>query len=221
VWGMQLKENVREDISEIRKNLIIRKKNPQTETVAQQPEEPSQFTIRYNSGENGKLNGTPFVTKLSNEFLDGNDIPEIEPNEGYEFVGWDENPLGHEMTGNREFSALYRSIETPPPFVTPPLPWYRRFWNWLRTLFIGRGCLKWLLWLLLLLLLLLLFFGLFRNCNGIDHNGIDRGGGALDDNDNAWIQDDPNVGDEGGIYDPHNPYQPIPTPPKYDNILPP
>src|SRR5690554_5473543 len=80
VWGMQLKENVREDISEIRKNLIIRKKNPQTETVAQQPEEPSQFTIRYNSGENGKLNGISFVTKLQNDFLYDNDIPKVEAN---------------------------------------------------------------------------------------------------------------------------------------------
>lgn len=222
VWGMQLRDNVREDISEIRKNLVIKFPTPGSQSPEPEPEtEPLQFTISYNAGENGELNGNPFVTKLQNEFLNDDDIPKVEAKEGYEFAGWDENPRGHEITGNREFSAMYRSIETPPPVVTPPLPWYKRFWNWLRALFIGRGCLKWLLWILLILLLLWLFSWLFRDCSGIDHHGIDGGGGALDDHDNSWIQDDPNVGNDGGIYDPHNPYQPIPTPPEYEAILPP
>jgi subtilisin family serine protease len=222
VWGMQLRDNVRGDISEIRKSLIVNKKYPQTESETKQPEPeiPTLFTISYLVGENGKLNGNPFVTKLQNEFLDDDDIPQVEPKEGYEFAGWDKNPKGYEITENKEFSAIYKSIEAPPR-PSPPLPWYRRFWNWIRALFIERGCLKWLLWLLLILLLLLLFFWLFRNCSGIDNNAINRGGGALNDDDNTWVQDDPNVGKEGGIYDPYNPYQPEPTPPEHEAILPP
>ncbi|MBA6151520.1 S8 family peptidase [Gelidibacter maritimus] len=222
VWGMQLRENVREDISEIRKNLIIKKKNPELEPELQptEPELPTQFTITYNSGENGTLIGNSFVSKLQNEFLDNDDIPKVEPNEGYEFVGWDENPQGYEISGNKEFSAQYQSIEVPPTVISDP-PWYTRFWNWLRALFIERGCLKWLLWILLILLLIWLFLWLFRGCSDINHNVIDNEGGALNDNDNAWIRDDPNVGDDGGIYDPHNPYQPVPTPPGHEDILPP
>src|SRR5690606_26573270 len=82
------------------------------------------------------------------------------------------------------------------------------------------GCFKWFLWFLLILLLLLLFFWLFRNCNGINNHGVE-GGGALNDGDNSWVQEDPNVGNEGGIYDPYNPYQPKPTLPEHDAILPP
>lgn len=112
-------------------------------------------------------------------------------------------------------------VTPPDPPVTPnppQPPWYIRFWNWLRALFIGRGCLRWLLWLLLLLLFLLLFFCLLRGC---DSHHAPQGGGALNDNDSTWIGDDPNVGNGGGKYDPINPYQPLPTPPGYEEALPP
>src|SRR5690606_28859047 len=131
VWGMNLRDNVREDISEIRKDLINKKKHIQLDSGPQQTknEIPIQFTITFQSGEHGRLNGKSFVTKLQNEFIDDGDIPKVEPNEGYEFVGWDENPYGHELTGNKEFVAKYKAKET--PLNTPPLPWYTRFWNWL------------------------------------------------------------------------------------------
>jgi hypothetical protein len=82
--------------------------------------------------------------------------------------------------------------------------------------FLGRGCLKWLLWLLLLLLLLLLFSWLFRRCSHGDAEPIPD-----PINDKPWVHDDPRVGDGGGIYDPGNPYEAIPTPPEYNDVLPP
>jgi subtilisin family serine protease len=101
-----------------------------------------------------------------------------------------------------------------PPIVPPTkLPWYKRFWLW----FTGKGCLKWLLWLLLLLLLLLLLCWLFRSCSR-HHLG---GGAALGDNDSIWLREDPARGHDGGIYDTYNPYKPTPTPPGYENVLPP
>jgi subtilisin family serine protease len=214
VWGMKLRDNVREDISEICKTQFIKEPKP-----VQSPE-PTFFTINFNTGEYGNLYGNTSITKQSSEYISNNEIPQVEANEGYEFAGWNENPNGHEVTGDKQFIAQYNKkepiiIENSPPIAK--LPWYLRFWNWLKKLFTGNGCLKWLLWLLLILLTLLLFSWLFRNCSG--HNL--SGGGALSDNDSTWVKIDPRVGDDGGIYDPHDPYTPVPTPPAYKDILPP
>ncbi|MFZ4548736.1 MAG: S8 family serine peptidase, partial [Bacteroidales bacterium] len=99
------------------------------------------------------------------------------------------------------------------------LPWWKRFWLWLTALFAGKGCLKWLLRALLFLLLLLLLLWLLHNCHGCSHHN--DGGAALGDNDSTWLREDPNVGKGGGIYDPNNPYNPAPTPPGYEDVLPP
>jgi subtilisin family serine protease len=218
VWGMQLRDNVREDISVIRKNLFTKKKKvEEDEEDTGEPElPPTTYNITFNAGENGTLNGNSFITKDVNSFLNGGEIPTVQPNDGYEFTGWNENPIDYEITGHKEFTAQYRikKIVAPPP---TPLPWYIRFWNWLRSFFLDGGCLKWLLWLLLLLLLIWLLSGLFRSCNDSHYVG----GGALNDQDSTWIKDDPNVGNGGGIYDPRNPYEPKPTPPGYDSLLPP
>lgn len=214
VWGMKLRDNVREDISEICKTQFVKVPKP-----VQIPE-PTFFTINYNAGDNGNLYGNTSVTKQSSEYISNNEIPQVEANDGYEFAGWNENPNGHEVTEDKQFTAQYNKkepiiIENTTPIAK--LPWYLRFWNWLKALFTGNGCLKWLLWLLLILLLLLLFSWLFRNCSG--HNLT--GGAALSDNDSTWVKKDPRVGDGGGIYDPHDPYTPVPTPPAYKDILPP
>lgn len=220
VWGMKLKDNERVDITEICKSIVVKQKKRVEVIPELDPEYKIPFTISYNAGSNGNLKGNSYVSKQENEYLSASDIPQVEPHDGYEFVGWSENPDGHKITGNKEFTAQYKSIAPPviPPVIITPLPWYLRFWNWLKALFVGRGCLKWLLWLLLILLLLLLFSWLFRSCDG--HDTL-RGGGALGDNDSVWVADDPNVGNGGGIYDPHDPYTPVPTPPGYEDILPP
>lgn len=222
VWGMMLRDNVREDITEIRKNLFTAIKKP-----AEIPEVQT-FTVSYNGGSNGIVIGNSYITKLFHEVIHETDIPQVEPHEGYEFHRWNENPEGQEVNGNMEFTAQYFAKEISPPVdfvdVNPPippippnLPWYKRFWNWLTALFTGSGCLKWLLWLILLLLFLLLLWGLFRGCS--DHHLV--GGAALTDNDSTWVKEDPRVGSEGGIYDPNNPYTRLPTPPEYEDILPP
>ena len=219
VWGMQLRDNVREDISEICKNLVKKKEKEVENPPPPLPDLP--FTVTYNAGNDGNLNGNSFVTKQPNELLSNDDIPQVDPNDGYEFVGWDENPEGYEITSNKEFTAQYKPKDFPPPddapLIPPRIPLYLRLWNWLRSLFLGRGCLKWLLWLLLLLLLLLLFWWLFRSCSRQHLTG----GAALGDNDSTWVGEDPRVGDGGGIYDPNNPYAPVPTPPGYEDVLPP
>ena len=137
VWGMKLKDNLREDISEICKSEFPRILPPPIqEPPIQEPsiQESTNFSINFNAGDNGNLYGNTSITRQLNDFLSNSDIPQVEAHEGYEFVGWGENLNGFEVTGNKEFTAQYKPIETipnipPPPF---PIPWYLRFWNWLK-----------------------------------------------------------------------------------------
>jgi len=229
-WGMQLRESVREDLSEIRKNLIKRKPKKETpieeapieeikEGTSEVPPIINPFTVRFDEGDYGNINGQSSFLKHSGENIFESEIPKVEAKEGYEFIGWSEDPQNYSVYEDKMFTAQYR--EKHPVIVAPSkLPWWKRLWLFLT----GSGCLKWFLWLLLILLLLLLFSWMFRGCNS--HT---VGGGVVNDDENAWHSDVPNYGDgvddddnnNGGIYDPNNPYQPVPTPPDYKDILPP
>jgi subtilisin family serine protease len=217
-WGMQMRENVREDITEIRKKAPLKapKKPIEEPEVDTPPIIPFSFNVSFNAGENGTLKGNSVITKDADSYLGDDEIPQVDPKDGYEFDGWSESPSGYQVTGDKEFTAQYRQI---PPIVPPKLSWWKRFWLWLTALFAGKGCLRWLLRALLFLLLLLLLLWLLRNCHGCSHNT--GGGAALGDNDSTWLSEDPNVGKGGGIYDPHNPYTPVPTPPGFEDVLPP
>lgn len=229
-WGMQIRENVSEDINEIRKKVPRRKTRipPETPEPAEETTEippVNPFRIRFNAGEGGNLKGQTELTKNNGDFVTEGDIPQPTPNEGYEFAGWDENPNDYNITNDKEFTAKFRQIPpvVPPvdPLVdsNPKLPWWKRFWLWLTALFAGHGCLKWFLRTLLFLLLLLLLLWLLRNCHGCSHHI--GGGAAIGDNDSTWMREDPARGHDGGIYDPYKPYDPKPTPPGYEDVLPP
>jgi hypothetical protein len=189
VWGMQLRDNVREGLSEIRKNLYSKKKSEKDkkDIEIEAISFPNSFNVSFNPGQNGSVSGNSFIKKNASSFIEKDEIPIVQPNDGYEFTGWNENPIDHEITGDKEYIAQYRIKNA---VLQPPtrLPWYTRFWNWLKTFFWGSGCLKWLLWLLILLLLLWLLSCLFRGYNGF------KGGVTLDKRDSTWITDDPNVG---------------------------
>jgi subtilisin family serine protease len=229
-WGMQLRENVREDLSEIRKNLIKRKPKKETpieetpieeikEETSEVPPIINPFTVRFDEGNYGNIKGQSSYLKNSGETIYESEIPQVEAKDGYEFIGWSEEPKNYSVYGDKMFTAQYR--EKPPIIAdTAKLPWWKRLWLFLT----GSGCLKWLLWLLLILLLLLLLSWLFRGCNS--HPVV---GGIVNDDENSLHRGVPNHGDgvddddnhNGGIYDPNNPYQPVPTPPDYKDILPP
>jgi hypothetical protein len=80
VWGMQLKDNVREDISEIRKNLFTKKKKGvEGRDIIDEPQQPfTPFNVFFNAGENGNLNGNSFVPKDANSFLSKDEIPQVD-----------------------------------------------------------------------------------------------------------------------------------------------
>lgn len=228
IWGMQLRENVREPIGIAVKNVYSIKK-----TQKENPEEPipppvipaiDDFSVRFNAGEHGEIIGNEELTTQDGAFLNENQIPQVRPNPGYVFDGWDNDPNGYQVSGDTIFNAKYSQQTIPPadPPIDPRLPWYLIFWNWLKRMFAfltGRGCLKWLIWLLLLLLLLLLLTWLFRSCR---HTGTVIP--VIGDRDSTWINDDPRS-ENGGIYNPGNPYEPVPTPndPEsgFDDVLPP
>ena len=169
-WGMQMRENIRENITEIRKSSPQKPRKPQPETVID----------------------SPLIEETQEEPVVSKNIVED--------------------------SSIEKPIITANDVQEEKLPWWKRFWLWLTTLFAGKGCLKWLLRLLLFLLLLFLLLWLLHNCHGCSRDL--EGGAALGSNDSTWLHDDPNVG-RGGIYDPHNPYTPKPTPPGYEGVLPP
>ncbi len=149
---MQLKENMREPIGiAIRKIYLKEKKKPKSEppTPVDDPPQPqpepempevpieNPFTIRFNAGDGGNISGNTELYKAYRRNCFRNEVPKIEPKAGYEFTGWDRNPNDYGVTSNTEFTAQYKPI-----IDTPALPWYKRFWNWLRNLFFGRGCLN-------------------------------------------------------------------------------
>ena len=131
------------------------------------PKEPEEyFTCSFDAGEYGTINGTSSVRKLANTSLNYGEIPEVNPNKGFKFTGWNTDPLNSPIITNMVFTAVYEEV----------VPWYRRWWLWLTgflaSLFTGKGCLKWILWILLAILLIWLLSGLFRGCVGFGHKPI-------------------------------------------------
>lgn len=150
---------------------------PVVPPVPPMPPQPRNATCRFNAGEHGRLNGNPEVTKTIGSRLLTCDIPNVTPNKGFTFKGWDSNPVDSLVKGNTTFNAVYEKNQS----------WYKKLWIWIT----GSGCLKWLLWALLALLLLLLFSWLFKGCHSCSRsvNGVDEqdkivtvAGDTIDDN---------------------------------------
>lgn len=175
---------------------------------------PDGHRCLFDAGNGGTLKGEKELYVKHGDFIPSSAIPTIECGKNYTFNGWDKstnNPVFEDTT----FHATYKKT-----------PWYKRFWLWLAGLWTSfwawvKGLGLWgCLWrLLVALLLLFLLFWLLRGCLGC--SGVPDGGAALNAADSAWIADDPNVRNGGGIYDPYNPYQPSPTDPAYGDVLPP
>jgi subtilisin family serine protease len=218
IWGMQLRENLRESLGTISKNLFKEKKQEpipliednapiEVQETSDESFEMPVYKVRFNTTEGGTISDQPELTKYSGERISENDIPSFEASDGFEFVGWNRNPLNYAIGDDTVFTAQFRAI------APAKLPWYKRFWNWLKRLFFEKGCLKWLLWLLFILLLL----WLLRDCCEDEARPI-----PSPIIEKPWIKDDSLARNgDGGIYDPGNPYNPVPTPPEFQDILPP
>ena len=78
------------------------------ETVIIVREKPT-YTVKYSAGEHGK-----FETQITNKLYIGDDTPEfegeIEGDEGYKFIGWNEE-IDKTVKGNKEYIAMWEPIE--------------------------------------------------------------------------------------------------------------
>jgi hypothetical protein len=170
-------------------------KNPNNYTVTDDVEFRAQyreipFTVRFNAGRNGVLNGISEYRKRAGETVKPSEVPTVVPRRGYEFTGWDKNPNNYTVTDDVEFTAQYREI---PPNghkvperdkdpndngVTdntgnPPIDTDHESGDksgdesrWSRFGFAGGGCLNWLLLLLLLaLIFMVIWCCLLKQCN--------------------------------------------------------
>ncbi len=128
------------------------------------------YTCNFISGEHGSIEGNDKAQKLHGSMLLEGDIPTVQPKKGYRFTGWDADVEKLAVTKNTTFTARYE----------PCMPWYKKFWLWLKSLF-SKRLLKYLLILLLVLFLLWLFSFLFTDCSGgnIFSSNKDRFGNRL------------------------------------------
>ena len=224
VWGMQLRLEIKEPLGVAMVNQFVKSKKA-PDTPQEQPDVPETqvdpdetidipkakpFVVKFSAGESGKVVGASEFTKYQDDVISGNEIPEIDAQSGFLFTGWSENPHNYVVGGDKEFIAQYRKI------APIRLPWYIRFWNWLKSIFANNRWLKWLWRLLLLLLFLLLLSWLLKRCGAI-HSlpGFPPIGGT-----HFPTEPDTRSG-MGGIYNPGDPYQALPTSPDLGNILPP
>lgn len=131
-----------------------------TPPIPSVPPTPPVANCIFNVGENGTINENSTIQKNIGSRILATEVPSITTYKGYQFKGWDKNPVDYLVKGDTTFNALYER----------KLPWYKKFWLGLT----GSGCLKWLLWALLALLLLILLSWLLRGCHGCTRvtNGV-------------------------------------------------
>lgn len=113
----------------------------------------------FTAGEFGEIDGLSVFSCIPGSVLPSANIPNVKPNPGYKFVGWDKSPFDFIVENDTIFTAQYQELKA---------PWYKRIWLW----FSGKGCLKWLLYLLLFALLLWLLFWILRGCSHDSHNVV-------------------------------------------------
>lgn len=76
--------------------------------------------ITFDIGNHGKLDttieGVPYLSTINREKghrIVSRDIPVVIANDGYEFIGWDPNPIGYEVSEDYTFTAKYKKVESP------------------------------------------------------------------------------------------------------------
>lgn len=86
-------------------------------------EKEDKYTVIFDAGEHGRLKGSNEIRVLSGKTLSEVDIPLIEPNPTYDFLGWSPyDPIGHTIGDNIVFTAQYQEYKTNQgPEIIPPI----------------------------------------------------------------------------------------------------
>lgn len=126
---------------------------PQEETPPMPVIKP--FTITFDAGPDGILNGPAVIEKMPGQPITQFDIPPVAANKGFRFVGWDFDPLTHAVNGDYCFHACYQPVK-------------KSIWS------------RWWFWLLLLLGILLLGWLLSELLPGCSGFGCSRSRDSID-----------------------------------------
>lgn len=148
-----------------------------------EPPKPEYVICRFEAGEHGVMTGQSEIEKNVGSRILPADIPQVTPNKGYVFKGWDINPINLLVQDDTLFRAVYEK----------KLPWYKRWWRWMT----GSGFLKWLLWGLLILLVAWLLTLLLKDCHGCSRDKVN----AVEDIDHIVNPDGETI-DDNGVIDP-------------------
>lgn len=108
VWGMRPRPGY-ETLASIR--------------IAELEPEKEMHTVRYDLGSHGSTEDPTTLNKSEGSEIYVHQVPQVTPVHGYEFTGWDRNPIGAKVDNDLVFTAQYRELPKPePPIVTPPEP---------------------------------------------------------------------------------------------------
>ncbi|MCM1139706.1 MAG: S8 family serine peptidase [Muribaculum sp.] len=88
-------------------------------------ESPSiiKHKLYFEVGENGSISKlSKHISLAEGSEITSNDIPEVIPNDGYTFIGWEPAPLGLVVKSDMEFHAKFEKQNVPPIPPVPPFP---------------------------------------------------------------------------------------------------
>jgi hypothetical protein len=107
-WGMTLDKNQHKVIGSVIHDFEYVKK----------------YKISFDSGEHGSVSKLDkSMNRAEGAVLTNNDLPAINVDEGWEFVGWSPNPIGSVVSSDMTFTAQYSKTEAivPPEPPVPPI----------------------------------------------------------------------------------------------------
>ena len=90
--------------------------------IAELEPEKEMHTVRYDLGSYGNTMNSTSLRKSHGSEIYAHQVPEVTTVSGYEFIGWDRNPVGVKVDGDLLFMAQYRELPKPEkPKVVPPV----------------------------------------------------------------------------------------------------
>lgn len=105
VWGMRPKQKDKMGESKLSVELV-----PEVE----------MHTVRYELGTLGVTKQSVELKKCHGSKIFSYQVPLVKAKDGYECIGWDQNPLGAEVNGDLLFTAVYKALpKQETPVVTP------------------------------------------------------------------------------------------------------
>ena len=89
--------------------------------IAELDPEKEMHKVEYDLGSHGDTKDSTSLNKSHGSVIYKHQVPQVTPSKGYEFTGWDKEPLGAVVDDNLTFTAQYKELPKPmDPIVNPP-----------------------------------------------------------------------------------------------------